>query len=63
MNTNQFFNIDPFIEEASRKAEETVRPALEELDAIAEYNQLKVLAAFQKHNVSESFFYGSTGYG
>ena len=38
MNTNQFFNIDPFIEEASRKAEETVRPALEELDAIAEYN-------------------------
>ena len=63
MNTNQFFNIDPFIEEASRKAEEAVRPALEELDAIAEYNQLKVLAAFQKHNVSESFFYGSTGYG
>ena len=63
MNTNEFFSIDPFIEEASRKAEELVRPALEELDAIAEYNQLKVLAAFQKHGVSESFFYGSTGYG
>lgn len=63
MNTNNFFEIDPFIEEAACKAEAAVRPALDELDAIAEYNQLKVLAAFQKNGVSESFFYGSTGYG
>ena len=63
MSKNAFFEIDPFIEEAARKAEEQVRPALDEIDAIAEYNQLKVLAAFQKHGVSESFFYGSTGYG
>lgn len=63
MSTSAFFEIDPFIEAAASQAEKEVRPALEELDAIAEYNQLKVLAAFQQHHVSESFFYGSTGYG
>ena len=63
MMNSKFFEISPFVEEAAQKAEAQVRPALEEIDAIAEYNQLKVLAAFQQHKVSESFFYGSTGYG
>ena len=33
------------------------------IDAIAETNTQKVLAAFQKHRVAESYFAGTTGYG
>ena len=33
------------------------------IDQIAEYNQIKVLAAMQKNRVSEGCFYESTGYG
>ena len=33
------------------------------IDAIAEQNTQKVLAAFQAHKVSEAHFQGSTGYG
>ena len=33
------------------------------IDAIAEANTQKVLAAFQKHRVAESYFAGTTGYG
>ena len=35
----------------------------ERIDRIAEENQLKVLAAFQKARVSEECFFGTTGYG
>ena len=34
-----------------------------DIDAVAEYNQMKVLAAFQKNRVSEACFSDSTGYG
>ena len=34
-----------------------------EIDAVAEYNQLKVLRAMQKNRVSAEHFSGSTGYG
>ena len=34
-----------------------------EIDAVAEYNQLKVLQAMQKNRVSAEHFNGSTGYG
>ena len=33
------------------------------IDSIAEVNTQKVLAAFQKHRVAESYFTGTTGYG
>lgn len=33
------------------------------IDAIAEFNTQKILAAFQNHRVSESYFAGTTGYG
>ena len=33
------------------------------IDAIAEENTGKVLAAFQKHRVAEAYFGGTTGYG
>lgn len=34
-----------------------------EFDRVAEYNQLKVLCAMQKHQVSEACLLGTTGYG
>ena len=35
----------------------------EEIDKTAEYNQLKVIGAMQKHRVSEACLQGTTGYG
>ena len=60
---NEFFQIDSKLEEIAKKAEREVSPVFSELEATAEYNQLKVISAFQKNQVSESFFYGTTGYG
>ncbi len=60
---NEFFQIDPALELLAQRVEKEVCPVFASLEATAEYNQLKVIAAFQKNQVSESFFYGSTGYG
>ncbi|MCQ4864192.1 methionine gamma-lyase family protein [Pseudoflavonifractor phocaeensis] len=40
-----------------------LRGQFDRIDAIAEENTQKVLAAFQKHRVAESYFAGTTGYG
>lgn len=45
------------------KAQVDVRPQFERIDAIAEENTQKILAAFQNHRVAEGDFAGSTGYG
>lgn len=44
-------------------AEEQVQSAFRRLDSVAERNQWKVIAAFQKYRVSDFHFNGSTGYG
>ncbi len=49
--------------EFGRQVEESLLQRFQELDAVAEYNQLKVLHAMQKNRVSEACFYPSTGYG
>lgn len=43
--------------------EDELKERFEEIDQTAEYNQCKVLAAMQKHRVSEAHFTASTGYG
>ena len=48
-----------FGQQTLRALEERFR----EIDAVAEYNQLKVLRAMQKNRVSAEHFNGSTGYG
>ncbi|OON86022.1 hypothetical protein BXO88_09305 [Oribacterium sp. C9] len=48
-----------FCEEQLRALEDR----FEEIDAIAEYNQLKVIKAMQDAQVSEAHLYGTTGYG
>lgn len=45
------------------EAEQTVDARLKEIDALIDYNQWKVIDAFQKHQVSDYHFAGSTGYG
>ena len=43
--------------------EASLKPRFEEIDKIAEYNQLKVLQAMRKHKVSAACFEATTGYG
>ena len=43
--------------------EASLKERFEEIDATAEYNQLKVIAAMQKNRVSDVHFAGTTGYG
>ena len=63
MNITNFFNIDKKLLELDKKALESAKAQFERIDSITEYNQLKVLSAFIKNGVSESYFTGSTGYG
>lgn len=56
----------PFSEktlELARQAQKDIVGQFQQIDAIAEYNTRKVLAAFQKYKVAENFFAGTTGYG
>lgn len=56
MNMNQ-------LEHLAERAEEKIRDQFRHISKITEYNQRKVLNAFQKHHVSDSHFSESTGYG
>lgn len=58
-----FFDIDEKIISASQKAMELCTEKFSEIEEIQEYNQQKMIKAFQNAGVSESHFVGSTGYG
>lgn len=58
-----FFDVSPEIAKLSEEAMRLCKPYLEKTDEITEYNQHKMLRAFQKARVSESCFAASTGYG
>lgn len=60
---NNFFMIDRDIREMSKQAMIKIKPQLDKVDDITEYNQTKVLAAFINNRVSETHFNESTGYG
>lgn len=47
----------------ARQAEEGLGTQFARIDAIAQANSRRVLAAFQKHRVAEAYFAGTTGYG
>jgi cystathionine beta-lyase family protein involved in aluminum resistance len=49
--------------DAADRAETLVRQRLDDIDRVAEHNQIKVLRAMQRHKVSDFHFVGSTGYG
>ena len=45
------------------KVEAELKERFDGLDEVAEYNQLKVIAAMQKHRVSAECFQSTSGYG
>ena len=57
------FEIDEKIRLAADKAMAMCAEHFAQLDRVQEYNQQKMLKAFQEYKVSESMFAGSTGYG
>lgn len=58
-----FYKFDNRIIEAKDKAMKLISKKLAEIEEIQEYNQQKMLYAFQKAQISESHFVSSTGYG
>ena len=59
----KLFGIKEEFIELSKKVENDLVPIFNETEKIAEFNSLKVLMAFQKYNLSEMHFNGTTGYG
>lgn len=51
------------VKDLARQAEAGLTEQFARIDAIAEANTHKVLAAFRKHRVAEAHFAGTTGYG
>lgn len=60
---NQFYGIDKEVIDVYDKAIENTKDIFKSLDEIREFNQLKVLKAFQEERISEMHFTNSTGYG
>lgn len=58
-----YLQINDRVRALGYQAEEALREQFERIDRIAAENTEKVLAAFQKHKVAESYFAGTTGYG
>lgn len=56
-------NIDIKILDYCGEIEETLRDRFQDIDKIAEYNQLKVLKAMQDNKLSDIHFAATTGYG
>ena len=57
------FGISKEIENLANKVEQEIKLEFEKIDKIKEENSLKVLMAFQKNNLSDMHFGGTTGYG
>lgn len=60
---NNFFTFGTKVTAAAQKAMELCGEQLEAIEDIQEYNQLKMLKAFQNARVSEALFAPSSGYG
>ena len=58
-----FFDVNPRLMEVSLRAESAAKEAFRRIDEVAEYNQQKVLSAYIRHQVSETHFVPTTGYG
>lgn len=56
-------SVNSEILELGRQIEIQLKERFEEIDKIAEYNQLKVIKAFQDNRVSDIHFAATTGYG
>jgi len=66
MNFNEVYehyNINPVFDELINDAERSLSDNFNKLEEISEFNQLKVLKAFNKHNLNTQDFISATGYG
>lgn len=66
MNFNEVYehyNLNPAFDELIKDAEQSLRDDFNKLEDISEFNQLKVLKAFNKHNLNTQDFISATGYG
>ena len=63
MVSNNFFDFNSKLLDLAVKAEQECKEEFANIEEIAEYNGAKVLSAFINNRVSESCFYGSSGYG
>lgn len=66
MNFNdiyQHYNIDPSFDQLIKEAEDDLCDDFNKLEEISEFNQLKVLKAFNKYNLNTQDFISATGYG
>ncbi len=67
MQTNELmireFGISEDAIKLMKRAEKKLQPEFNKVDEIAEYNQLKVLNAFQKNRISYAHFGETSGYG
>lgn len=57
------YGIKDYIFELSERSLDDIKDQFDRLDKIKEYNQYKVLKAFQEERISDSHFTNSTGYG
>ena len=62
-NIYKDFGIDDKVCEFSENILKDLKERFDEIDRLADINQLKVIAAMQKNNVSEACMLGTTGYG
>ncbi len=59
----EFFDFSPRLLELDKQAMELCRPYFEKVDAIRDYNQVKMLKAFTDQKVAATHLVGTTGYG
>lgn len=63
LNLYNTMGVSPAVYQLGEKTLEHLKDRFAAIDQIAEYNQAKVLAAFQKNRVSAACFAATTGYG
>lgn len=63
MNNYEQLNINPKISELATTSEEELQFIFKEIDAICNYNSMKVMNAFWDSEVNESAFHSTSGYG
>lgn len=59
----EFFDFSPRLLELDKQVMELCRPYFEKVDAIRDYNQVKMLKAFTDQKVAATHLVGTTGYG
>lgn len=57
------YGINDKVVELSKLAMSKIKPQFEHIEEIAEYNQIKILNAFNNNKISEAHFMGTSGYG